>query len=378
VAVAQLRPDTSTTLVVNVGSSSMKLRWLDGAEHVCSTCDLGPEPDDREFEHALGRGAPPTVVVHRIVHGGPDLHEAAVVDDAVLHRLEQASRLAPLHNPPALHLLRRLLARLPDATHIVCLDTAFHATMPDAASTYAVPEGWRSSLGVRRYGFHGLSHAHASRRAAEMLGRPVDGLRMVTAHLGAGASLAAVVDGRSVDTTMGFTPLEGLVMATRSGDLDPGAVLWVQQRLGLSASDVEDVLNHRSGLSALSGSSGDVRVLLAARAEGDAGAASALAVYLHRLRKGVAAMAAAAGGIDALVFTGGVGENEATIRLECCDGLAFLGIGIDPERNAGAAADDLDVTASRSPVRVLVVHAREDLEMVRQARRVLSSSPAGA
>jgi acetate kinase len=339
--VAHLRSATSTTLVVNLGSSSVKLRWLDGAERVTASRDLGPEPDDAEIQRTLDRNASPAVVVHRIVHGGPDLHGAAIVDDAVLHRLEEASQLAPLHNPPALHLLRRLLARLPDATHVVCLDTAFHATMPDAAKTYAVPDEWRSSLG-------------------------------------AGASLAAVVDGRSVDTTMGFTPLEGLVMATRSGDLDPGALLWAQRRLGLSASEVEDVLNHRSGLSALSGSNGDVRVLLEARAEGDSRATSALAVYLHRLRKGVASMAAAADGIDALVFTGGVGENEAAIRLECCDGLSFLGLGIDPERNAGAGTDDLDVTASRSSVRVLVVHAREDLEMVRQARRVLSSSPAGA
>jgi acetate kinase len=241
--------------------------------------------------------------------------------------------------------------------------------MPPEASIYAIPEAWRERWGIRRYGFHGLSHSYASRRAAELLGRLQSGLRMVTCHLGAGASLAAVRDGVSIDTTMGFTPLEGLVMATRSGTFDPGAVLWLQERGRLSAAEVSDALEHASGLFGLAGTS-DMRAIIASADAGEANGRVALDVYLHRLRAGIAAMTAALGGLDALVFTGGVGENSPVVRARAATSLGFLGIAVDRVRN-DTVNGDADVTASGAAVRTLVVAAREDLEIARQVRRVL-------
>jgi len=250
---------------------------------------------------------------------------------------------------------------------VACFDTAFHATLPAAAATYAVPAAWRERWGVRRYGFHGLSHAYAARRAAELTGR--DTLRVVTCHLGAGASLAAVRDGSSVDTSMGFTPLEGLVMATRSGSVDPGLVLWLLEHERLTEAELAAALEHDSGLLALAGTA-DMREVLRRRAAGDEAARLAIDVYLHRLRAGIAAMAAALNGLDALVFTGGVGERSAPVRREACRGLEFLGVELDEQADAGTAVD-ADVTAAGAGVSVLVVAAREDLEIARQVREVL-------
>jgi acetate kinase len=234
-----------------------------------------------------------------------------------------------------------------------------------------VPAPWRERYGLRRYGFHGLSHAYAARRAADMLGREVAGFRVVTCHLGAGASLTAVHSGRSVDTTMGFTPLEGLVMATRSGTVDPGLVLWLQQHAGLPADEVNDALEHASGLAALADTA-DMREVTERAAAGDEAAAVALEVYLHRLRGGIAAMAAALSGLDALVFTGGVGENSPVVRAGAAAGLEFLGVAVNQGRNA-AARGDADVSAEGATVPTLVVSAREDLEIAREVRRVLSA-----
>jgi acetate kinase len=228
---------------------------------------------------------------------------------------------------------------------------------------------WRERWHVRRYGFHGLSHAYAARRAAELLKSPGGGLRVVTCHLGAGASLAAVRDGRSVDTTIGFTPLEGLVMATRSGSVDPGLVLWLQEHAGLTAAGVTDALEHRSGLKGLAGSA-DMREVLAAAGAGAEDARLALDVYVHRLPASIAAMAAALGGVDALVFTGGVGERAAEVRGAAAAGLAFVGVALDDARNR-TAEPDADVSAPGAAVRTLVLTAREDLEVARQVRRVL-------
>jgi acetate kinase len=350
-------------LVVNAGSSSLKLRVLDDEDAVVARSDLGPVDrlGDGELEAALGRLGPFDAVGHRIVHGGTDFTAPTVVDAGVRDRIAALTDLAPLHQPKSLAGLDAVGCLAPEVPAVACFDTAFHATLPAAAATYAVPADWRDRLGVRRYGFHGLSHAYAARRAG--------GARVVTCHLGAGASLAAVRGGRSVDTTMGFTPLEGLVMATRSGTVDPGAVLWLQQHAGIGAGDVADGLEHRSGLAALAGTA-DMAAVVERAGAGDADAGLALDVYVHRLRAGIAAMVAALGGLDTIVFTGGVGENAPTVRLAAADGLGFLGVALDRDRNA-AAEPDADVTAAGAPVRALVVEAREEVEFARGVRAAL-------
>jgi acetate kinase len=370
-------PPPALILVVNAGSSSLKLRLVDGDDRVVGRADLPAVATLRQGELAAaldevgGRDA--DAVGHRVVHGGADFRAPVLVDQAVRRRLEQLVELAPLHQPAALAGLDAVAEALPGLPAVACFDTAFHATLPPEASTYAVPERWREDLGLRRYGFHGLSHAYAARRAATMLdaaGAP--GGRLVTCHLGAGASLAAVSDGRSVDTTMGFTPLEGLVMATRSGSVDPGAVLWLVERAGLPVGEVADALEHHSGLAALAGTP-DMAAVTAGAEEGDERARLALGVYLHRLRAGIAGMAAALGGVDAVVFTGGVGENAPAVRAGAVEGLPFLGVAVDPGANAAAGAElraglDADVTGPGAVARVLVVAAREEVEVARGVR----------
>jgi acetate kinase len=367
-------------LVVNAGSSSLKLRLLDAGEALEASRDVsgdGGRFDDAEIASAVGDMAGDQsrvdAVGHRVVHGGTRYTSAVVLDAEVRAALDQLSDLAPLHQPKSLAGIDAVSAALPGVPAVACFDTGFHATLPAAAATYPLPAEWRSGYEVRRYGFHGLSHAYASRRAAELLGREVAGLRVVTCHLGAGASLAAVHSGRSVDTTMGFTPLEGLAMATRSGSVDPGLVLWLQQRHGLSADEVADGLEHRSGMAGLAGTP-DLREVIdrAGRAEPDA--RLALDVYVHRLVGGIAAMVASLGGLDALVFTGGVGENAPTVRGLAAQALGFLGVAVNPERNA-AASGDAEIGASGAPVSTLVVAAREDLEIARQVRALLAASP---
>jgi acetate kinase len=266
------------------------------------------------------------------------------ITDTVRRQLGHLTDLAPLHQPKSLAALDAVTALMPDIPAVACFDTAFHATLPAAAATYAVPRAWRERYRIRRYGFHGLSHAYCSQRAARLLNRPLDALRIVTCHLGAGASLAAVLNGRSVDTTMGFTPLEGLVMATRSGTVDPGLVLWLEEHEHLSPHQVAAALEERSGLTALAGT-GDMRKVEAAAARGESPAHLALDVYTHRLVGGIAAMSAATGGLDVLVFTGGVGEHSATVRRRAAERLAFLGVAID-EEHADTRRDDRDITAA--------------------------------
>ena len=284
---------------------------------------------------------------------------------------EELSALAPLHQPRALAAIDAVARRLGGIRAAACFDTAFHATLPAAAATYALPPEWPR----RRFGFHGLSHAYASRRAAELLGRELGDLRIVTCHLGAGASLAAVHGGRSVDTTMGFTPVDGIVMATRPGSVDPGLLLWLLERGGVGVAELADALEHRSGLTALAGT-GDMRDLLARESAGDPDARAALAVYVHRLRAGVAAMAAAMDGLDALVFTGGVGEHAPEIRAAAAEGLGFLGVALDAGRNAGVRADG-EIGAHDARVATVVVTAREDLEIARQIRELSQRSSDG-
>jgi acetate kinase len=363
---------TPRILVVNAGSSSLKLRVLDAADAIVASADLPAprgSPDAGEIAAAVAGFGPIRAVGHRIVHGGTRYGGPVLLDDEVEANLRALSDLAPLHQPKSLAALAAVNAVLPDVPAVACFDTAFHAGMPAAATTYALPPEWRKRWALRKYGFHGLSHAYASRRAAEMLGRPAAELRIVTCHLGAGASLAAIRDGRSVDTTMGFTPLDGLVMATRSGSIDPGLVLWLEEHVGMPPAELASTLEHRSGLLGLAGTA-DMRAILAAEAAGDEAATLALGVYLHRLRGSIAAMVAALGGLDVLVFTGGVGENAPAIRERVAADLAYLRVGLDPAANA-TAGGDREISAPGAPVRVLVIGAREDLEIVREVRAVL-------
>jgi acetate kinase len=357
-------------LVVNAGSASLKLRLLDSDDSVRGSRDLeapGGRFDPGVLERAVHELGEPDAVGHRIVHGGRRFRRAVLLDPTVLAALRELAALAPLHQPRALAAVDAVARVLPRAPAVGCFDTAFHAGLPDAAATYALPAEWRERWQLRRFGFHGLSHAYAARRVVALAGAS-EAARVVSCHLGAGASLAAVSGGRSVDTTMGFTPLEGLVMATRSGSVDPGLLLWLLERGGLSQHELSDALEHRSGVAGLAGS-GDMREVVERAGSGSAEARLAVDVYVHRLRAGVAAMAAAMGGLDVLAFTGGVGENAASVRLAAAAGLGFLGVALDEPRNLGAHGD-ADIGHPDAPVRTFVIAAREDLEIARQVRDV--------
>jgi acetate kinase len=370
-------------LVVNAGSSSLKLRQLDGdvAQH---SADLSAGPDGVDgasLAAALAGWPRPDAVGHRIVHGGTRFAGPVLIDGEVRAQLRDLTALAPLHQPKSLAALDAVTAHLPGVPAVACFDTAFHTSIPAEAATYAIPAQWRRRYAIRRYGFHGLSHAYCSRRAAELVGRPLAELRMVTCHLGAGASLAAVLGGRSVDTTMGFTPLEGLVMATRSGTVDPGLVLWLAEHERLPPHEIATVLERRSGLAGLAGTA-DMREVETAAQRGDPDARLALGVYTHRLAAGVAAMTAATGGLDVLVFTGGVGENSATVRRLAAQRLAYLGVAIRPDGGdhdggdhdrGGRDGGDRDITAAGAATRTLVVGAREDLQIAGETRELLAS-----
>jgi acetate kinase len=360
-------------LTVNAGSSSLKLALIGEQDETIEARELdapGARVDPDQLREALGSPlGQADAIGHRIVHGGRRFHTAVRIDEEVEGALRELSDLAPLHQPKSLAALDAVSEALPEVPAVACFDTAFHATLPDAAATYALPAEWRERWELRRYGFHGLSHAWVARRAPQILDADARELRIVSCHLGAGASLCAIAGGASLDTTMGFTPLEGLVMATRSGSLDPGMLLWLMEREGLSATELTEALEHRSGLLGLAGSA-DMRVILERVDAGDESASLALAVYLHRLRGAVAAMAAALGGLDALVFTGGVGERAAAVRAAAAAGLAFLGVALDPVRNEHAHGDT-EIGAAGAAVRTLVLAAREDLEIALQVRALL-------
>jgi acetate kinase len=358
-------------LVVNAGSATVKLAVLDGAEPVERETVA---PDSAEDALAGMLDKRPDAVGHRVVHGGGRFHGPTTVDDDVLAGIEALRAMAPLHQGPAIAALQQAREALPDVPHVACFDTAFHGTIPGGAHTYAVPWRWRAEFGIRRYGFHGLAHSWSARRAAELVGRPVGQLRTITAHLGSGASLCAVDRGRSVDTTMGFTPTAGLVMGTRSGDLDPSVPPYLI-RNGISADEVAHVLDRGSGLQALAGPS-DLRDVLALADTGDDDAALALEVWVHRARALVAGMAAALGGVDVLSFSGGVGEHQPRLRAAIVDGLGFLGLGLDAVANDEATGEgmiaDAVIGAADAPAAVVVVEAREDIVIAEQVRDLLN------
>jgi len=318
---------------------------------------------------ALPERTAPAGVGHRVVHGG-EFSSSVLITPEIRTRIAALADLAPLHNPPSLETLRAAEAVLPGVPQVAVFDTAFHRTLPPQARTYGVPRRWTVDWGIRRYGFHGLSHAYCSRRAVEMVGKGAEALRLVICHLGHGCSAAAVRAGVSIDTTMGFTPLDGLMMATRSGAVDPGIVLHVQQRHGLTAAQVESVLNHESGLLGVSDISGDMREVLAAAKAGHQQAQLALSVYTYRVRQAIGALAVTLGGVDALIFTAGVGEHASEVREAISEGLECLGLELDREINA-ASRPDADVAARHSRGRILVIATREDVTMFREVIQVL-------
>lgn len=308
------------------------------------------------------------VVGHRVVHGGPDLADPVLITAEVKDVIAEVVPLAPDHNPAELRGIESIETALRHVPQVAAFDTAFHRTMPEEAERYPLPAQWYER-GVRRYGFHGISHRYSAQRAAQIMGRPVD--RVITCHLGNGSSLAAVRGGRSVDTTMGFTPMEGLMMGSRSGSIDPGVILYLMRTEGLDAAAVNDLLNHRSGLLGVSAISSDLRSIETAALEGDPRAELAITMFVHRLRAGIGSMVASLGGVDALVFTAGIGEHSARIREEACAAFAFLGLRLDPERNR-ASGSDRSVAAADSTVEVLVVHAREEWAIAVDSYRILS------
>ncbi len=358
-------------LVVNAGSSSLKLRVLDGDDDVVAQVDLpavGGEFEGSAAAEALRRLPEVDAVGHRVVHGGERFTEATPITPEVTEALRGLIPLAPLQQPAALRGIDLVSELRPRTPAVACFDTAFHSTLPAVARTYAVPEEWRRRFGLRRFGFHGLSHAWAARRARELLG---DGARMlVSCHLGSGASLAAIAGGACIDTTMGFTPLEGLVMGTRSGSVDPGMLLWLQTEAGLDAAEILDALERRSGLLGLCGSS-DVREVLAMAEAGVRSAVLARDLYVHRIAASTAAMAVSLGGLSAVAFTGGVGENSADIRDAVCSRLRLLGVEIDPGGNR-AGIGDRQVGARGSAAGVLVIASREDRTIAAEVRRLPS------
>jgi acetate kinase len=313
-------------------------------------------------------GAQVAAVAHRVVHGGPHFRDAVLVDGTVRDEIFALESLAPLHNAPALAAIEQAERELPGRPNVAVFDTGFHRTIPDEATTYAIPRIWRE-WGVRRYGFHGLSVAWSAERARTLLGRDV---RLVVCHLGGGCSVTAVRDGQSIDTTMGFSPLEGVPMATRSGSVDPGALVYLLRERGVSVNELDRALNLQSGLAGLSrhedGSA--VREIVEAAQAGEPDAELAVAVFIHRVAGAVASMAAASGGIDALVLTAGIGDNTSPISDRLCERLGFLGVQLDARKNE-SAQPDCGISAPESRVNVLVVRAREELVAARATRALL-------
>ncbi|MGN9812217.1 acetate kinase [Micromonospora sp. BQ11] len=363
-------------LVLNCGSSSVKWRLYDGDEGVDKgTVERIGEPGGGPADHSVAirevlegldlSGL--TAVGHRVVHGGMLFGEPVLIDEAVLAAIRDLVPLAPLHNPANLAGIEVARAALPDVAQVAVFDTAFHTTLPEAAATYAVDRDTAQRYGIRRYGFHGTSHAYVSRRTADLLGRPYDEVNTITLHLGNGASACAVAGGRSVATSMGMSPLEGLVMGTRSGDVDPTVVFHLRREGGLSVDDIDDLLNHRSGLLGLTGAN-DMREVLARRADGDPAAALAFDVYCRRITGYVGAYYALLGRVDAVTFTAGVGEHAAPVRAAALAGLERLGIAVDPERNAGSG--DRVISPDGAEVTVCVVGTDEEREIARSARAV--------
>ena len=373
---------TRSVLVLNSGSSSVKFAVVDAdsgrtvADGIIERIGEGGVPDHAAalllaFEQLSDVGEL-VAVGHRVVHGGPALYRPTLVDDALLGQLSELSPLAPLHNPPAvlgIEVARRLLPGLP---HVAVFDTAFFHDLPPAASTYAIDRDVAAQWHIRRYGFHGTSHQYVSEQAAAFLDVPLANLRQIVLHLGNGASASAIVGGRPVDTSMGLTPMEGLVMGTRSGDIDPGVITYLWRTAGMSVEEIETMLNRHAGMLGLGGEI-DFRVVHQRIESGDEAAQLAYDVYIHRLRKYVGAYLALLGGADVITFTAGVGENDAAVRRDALSGMSALGIELDEHLNAGPAKAARRISADNSPTTVLVIPTNEELAIARACVDVIDA-----
>jgi len=304
------------------------------------------------------------IVGHRVVHGGQDYQQSTLISPDVKEAIARLSVFAPVHNPVNLEGIEALEKILPNVQQVAVFDTAFHAQLPPAAFVYPGPYEWLED-GIRRYGFHGISHQYCARRAAQILNRDLTHLRLISCHLGNGCSLAAIRGGWSVDTTMGFTPLDGLMMGSRSGAIDPGIIIHLLRRSDLTPEKLDNILNRNSGLKGISGVSGDMRQIGEAITQGNERAQLALDIYIHRLRAGIGAMLASLGGLDALIFTAGVGENSAVVRAAACEAFGFLGLKLDGGKNQHSPVDE-DIATVDSAARVLVIHTQEDWEIARE------------
>lgn len=311
-------------------------------------------------------------VGHRVVHGGADLRESVLIDDEVREKIEATAELAPLHNPPAIETLGAARATLPDCAHVAVFDTSYYTHLSPERYVYPLPYEWYSELGVRRYGFHGISHEYSAARGAHLAGADLEQARIITCHLGNGASATATFKGRAVATTMGFTPADGLMMGTRPGSVDPGILTYVERRLGMTGDQLDESINHASGLLGVSGVSSDYRKVRDAARSGNARSALALDIYADRVRSSIGSLAVSMGGADVLVFTAGIGENSATLRSSVCKGLECLGLRIDEARNSNIAPDG-EISADDSTGRIFVVRAREEEYIAGETVRVMRS-----
>jgi acetate kinase len=365
-----------SVLVLNAGSSTLKFSLFSGRSAAVAADGILEHPPRDAVAAILASirkplaADPVDAVGHRVVHGGRALTESVAIDDKVIEEIARLSELAPLHNPPALAAIAAAREAIPGVPQVAVFDTAFFADLPLDRHVYPLPYEWYAERGIRRFGFHGINHAYCAGRAAEFLGLPPEGFRVVTCHLGNGCSATATRGGKAVATTMGFTPLEGLTMGSRAGSVDPGILLHAMERMGLSAEELDEVLQRRSGLLGVSGVSSDFRAVQAAAKSGNRRAALALAIYAHSVRAAIGALAVALGGVDALVFTAGVGENAVDLRQEVCEDLAFMGLRLDPVRNRTLQPDS-DLAAEDSRGRILILRAREDLHIAREALRAL-------
>ncbi|BBY95293.1 acetate kinase [Mycobacterium gallinarum] len=373
----------SRVLVVNSGSSSLKYAVVEANSGDMIADGIVERIGDDEgvpdhaaalqvvFDELADDLAGLVAVGHRVVHGGPDLYRPTLVDDALISKLEELSPLAPLHNPPALLGIEVARKALPDFPHVAVFDTAFFHDLPPAAATYAIDRDIAAQWNIRRYGFHGTSHQFVSEQAAEFLGVPLDSLRQIVLHLGNGASASAIVGGRAVDTSMGLTPMEGLVMGTRSGDIDPGIITYLSRTAEMSVEDIESMLNRRCGMLGLGGEI-DFRIVHQRIESGDSAAQLAYDVYIHRLRKYIGAYLAVLGSADVITFTAGVGENDAAVRRDALSGMSALGVELDEELNAEASKVARRISAESSRTAVLVVPTDEELAIARACVAVVT------
>jgi acetate kinase len=375
-------------LVINSGSSSLKYAVVEPesgkmvADGIVERIGDGPVADhgaalQEAFSQLAESGRPLetlglVAVGHRVVHGGPDLYRPTLIDDALTSELEELAPLAPLHNPPAVLGIRVALEALPDLPHIAVFDTAFFHDLPPAAATYAIDRDIAAQWHIRRYGFHGTSHQYVSEQAAAYLDRPLESLNQIVLHLGNGASASAIARGKPVDTSMGLTPLEGLVMGTRSGDIDPGIVSYLSRAAGMSVEDIETMLNKRSGMLGLGGEI-DFRVIHKRIESGDAAARLAYDVYIHRLRRYVGGYMAVLGRTDVITFTAGVGENDAAVRHDALSGLTSLGIDIDDRLNENSDRSARRISSQKSATTVLVIPTDEELAIARACLHVIEN-----